>query len=138
MTTPTPGAPARAFSPLRFVGYALLAGLVAGLLVWSTFTLSAELWRAVRVPVSWLALSIAPLTIGFLVVLRQSPAERGWASLLWGLVATFLFTLGMNLPSIANLRVLVAIFVFVIPACLIGVGAALLMKRRERLSSEAA
>lgn len=138
MNPTPPAAPPRVFSALRFVGYALLAGLVAGLVVWGTFKLSPELWRAVRAPVSWFALSIAPLTIGFLVVLRQSPAERGWPSLLWGLVATFLFTLGMNLPSISNLRVLVAIFVFVIPACLIGVGAALLMKRRERVAGEAA
>lgn len=122
----------RPFSPLRFLGFALLAGLVAGILAWGTFKLSPDLWRALRAAVSWFALSIAPLTIGFLVVQRQSPPERGWSSLLWGWLATVLFTLGMNLPSITNLRVLLAILVFVIPASTIGVGAALLMKRRER------
>ena len=120
------------FSPLRFFGYALVAGLIAGLAVWVTFKLSPDLWRAARVPVSWIALSIAPLTIGFLVVQRQSPAERGWTSLLCAWIACLLFTLGMNLPSITNLRVLLAILVFVLPAATIGVAAALLMKRNER------
>lgn len=125
----------RPFSPLRFLGFALLAGLVAGIMAWATFKLSPDLWRALRAAVSWFALSIAPLTIGFLVVQRQAPAERGWSSLLWGWLATVLFTLGMNLPSITNLRVLLAILVFVVPASTIGVGAALLMKRRERAGS---
>lgn len=127
----TTEAPARGFSALRFAGYALVAGLVGGMLVWLMFRFSPGLWQAVRAPVSWIALSLAPLTIGFLVVQRQSPVERGWTSLLWSWLAALLFTLGMNLPSITNLRVLLAILVFVIPACTIGVAAALLMKRRE-------
>lgn len=123
--------PARGFSALRFVGYALVAGLVAGLLVWLTFRFAPALWQIVRAPVSWFALSLAPLTIGFLVVQKQAPAERGWTSLLWSWIAALLFTLGMNLPSITNLRVLLAILIFVMPACTIGAAAALLMKRRE-------
>ncbi|HSX63042.1 MAG TPA: hypothetical protein VLF18_22880 [Tahibacter sp.] len=120
------------FSPLRFIGYTLVAGLIGGVAVWAIFKLSPDLWRLARAPVSWFALSIAPLTIGFLVVQRQPPAERGWTSLLWAWIACLLFTLGMNLPSITNLRVLLAILVFVLPAATIGVAAALLMKRRER------
>jgi hypothetical protein len=136
VTTSATDVAVRGFSPLRFVGYSLLAGLVGGLVVWATFTLSPELWRVVRAPLSWFALSIAPLTLGFLVVQRQAPAERGWISLLWGWLSALLFTLGMNLPSIANLRVLLAILIFVIPASTIGVGAALLMKWRERAAQD--
>ncbi|MBL8298971.1 MAG: hypothetical protein JNN30_11585 [Rhodanobacteraceae bacterium] len=123
--------PARGrFSPLRFVGYALVAGLAAGAAAWVMFRVSPEAWRAVRAPVSWLALVLVPFVLGILLVARQSAAERGWSSLLWAWCATFLFTLGMNLPSINGLRMLLAILVFVMPACSIGVAAALLAHRR--------
>jgi len=124
-------APARGFSALRFVGYALVAGLVAGLLVWLTSRFAPALWQIVRAPASLFALSLAPLTISFVVVQKQAPAERGWTSLLWSWIAALLFTFGMNLPSITNLPALLAIVIFVIPAATIGVAAALLMKRRE-------
>jgi hypothetical protein len=115
---------------MRFVGYALVAGFIAGIAAWLTFRVSPDAWRAMRAPVSWFALTIVPFVLGIVVVTRQPADDRGWMSLLWAWLATFLFTLGMNLPSLSGLRMLLAILVFVMPACTIGVGAALLAHRR--------
>jgi hypothetical protein len=136
-------APARAPSPLRsalrFVAYTAAAGLVAGVGVWLLFrVLGPDGWRLARTPIGWLGLYLAPFAIGFLAFARQSVTERGWNSLLTGLLATAAFALGMNMTSLNGPVMLLAILVFVLPMSALGTLAAWLLRRSATLPGDPA
>lgn len=130
----SPRAPSVLRSALRFVAYVAAAGLVTGVAVWLLFrVLGPDGWRLARTPIGWVGLYLAPFAIGFLAFARQAVAERGWNSLLTGLLATAVFALGMNMTSLNGPVMLLAIFVFVLPMSALGTAAAWLLRRSAAL-----